>query len=539
MAKGYRAKEPKDYRIILQQDASEPLVAHFGPVTKEGLIAASVGQLKGVPVDVYASDVDHAGGVHFNSKTWEHHSAHMKTLSCSAALQLRNALQQLIVEGTDPLHVYCEAAHANGIDYMLRVRTNDLHDVVGIWLKVDKPRTRPGSSVPELYYHTSQWKLSHPEYLMGDPTDDTHKDSYEYWERSSLNYALGPVREHFFKLIQELVNNYDLDALELDFMRFPFHFPRQERYAQRHVMTAFIGKVRTACDEAAQRRGRPIRLSVRVPDSVELCLRTGYDLPRWLNLGYLDMVTISGGYCPFGTPWHEIVSLGKAAGVPAFACINYGPIGRDRKLIYAAATRAYAQGVTGIKLWNCFYCMDYYWAPGQIPLDFSFVKDIVSPEALVGVEKAYVPGHYFNQGDAFPVAYAYDHAVWPAQMPLTVGIASDGIGNTVVLDIGDDLVSRPTEKAKLEVDLVDLGPSDELLFFFNGRQIHHDPAAWPGVNAHSKHHFEFSIPFSQIVKGENTLELRLTKREESLAPFISLSGARLTIPGHWDRLAKR
>ena len=527
MTRQHRAREPKDYRIILQHDACEPLVSRLGPVSKAELLTASIDQFRDAPVDVYASDVNHAGGVHFNSRTCERHSTRIGRLACSAALQMTEAIQQMLDEGTEPLRIYCEGAHARGIDYMARVRMNDLHDVVGVILNVHKPRHKPSAAVPELYYHTSKWRLDHPEYLMGDPTADTPKCSYEYWERSAPNYALGPVREHMLNMIEELVHNYDLDAVELDFVRMPFNFLKQERYAQRHVMTGVIRQVKESCVSAGEERGRPIRLSVRVPDTAEMCLLSGYDLPKWLKEGYLDMVTIGGGYCPFDTPWRDIVSLCDAAGVPAFACLNHGQFHKDRQMIRAAASRAYASGVTGFELWNFFYCMDYYQPPGQNPLDYSFVADIASQDALRNLAKTYVPGDAFSLGD---VANPYDHATWPGQLPMTIGVAHAGVGNTVTFDVFDDMAARASAVARLEVDVVDLGPTDELLFFFNGRQIESDPKGWQGLLTSSQHHFEFDIPCSSIAAGENTLELRLVRRDERLMPFISLSGARLSVP---------
>jgi hypothetical protein len=94
----------------------------------------------------------------------------------------------------------------------------------------------------------------------------------------------------------------------------------------------------------------------------------------------------------------------------------------------------------------------------------------------------------------------------------------------------DDMAARASAVVRLEADVADLGPTDELLFFFNGRQIESDPKGWQGLLTSSQHHFEFDIPCSSIAAGENTLELRLVRRDERLMPFISLSGARLSVP---------
>ena len=525
MARTHQARKPEDYRIILQQDTPEPVNHHFGRVSKATLLAGSIEQFQDHPVDVYASDVNHAGGAHFDSKVRERHATQFKKLRSGTALHMRRAIQQLIDEGTDPIHIYCEGAHERGIDYMLRLRMNDLHDVHGYRLNMFKPQHRPSGSVLDPHRYTAKWKLDHPEFLLGDPDSDLPSNTYEYWERLAPNYALSQVREYTCGFAQELVSNYDLDLLELDYIRFPFHFPQDERYAQRHVMTAVVRRIRQYCDAAGKSRGRPVRLSVRVPDTIDLALRCGYDVAHWLRSGLLDMITISGGCSPFNTPWRDIVSVAHEAGVPAFACLNHGMFNKNREMIRAAAQQAYDQGVTGIKLWDFYFCMDYYHRPGQNPLDFSFIDEIADPGKLAGLSKIYVPGNSLGSDGPF------GHVSFPGQLPLTIGCASDGIANTVVFDVADDMSTRnPEAPARLTLEIINLGPFDEILFRWNGQPIEKDPAAWVGNVTRDQHWFELPLTCSQVLKGPNTLDLILAKRDEALDPFVSLMSAGLSMP---------
>ena len=80
MARTHQARKPEDYRIILQQDVPEPVNHHFGRVSKATLLACSIEQFQDHPVDVYASDVNHAGGAHFDSKVRERHAPQFKKL---------------------------------------------------------------------------------------------------------------------------------------------------------------------------------------------------------------------------------------------------------------------------------------------------------------------------------------------------------------------------------------------------------------------------------------------------------------------------
>ena len=243
------------------------------------------------------------------------------------------------------------------------------------------------------------------------------------------------------------------------------------------------------------------------------------------------MITISGGYSPFNTPWRDIVSVSHEAGVPAFACLNHGMFNKNREMIRATALQAYDQGVTGIKLWNFYFCMDYYHRPGQNPLDFSFIDEIADPGKLAGLSKIYVPGDSLASDGPFPIWPVYRHVAFPGQLLLTIGCASDWIPNTVVFDVADDMNTRnPEAPARLSLEIINLGPFDEILFRWNGQAIEKDPAAWVGNLTRDQHWFELPLACSQVVKGPNTLGLILAKRDEALDPFVSLVSAALSMP---------
>ena len=529
----HKAKSPEAYRVILQQDATEPVNQLFGPVTPEALLEVSVKLLVDHAIDVYASDANHGGGVHYDSKVAERALTSVKELRSGTALQMRGGIEQLIAQGTDPLKVYCEGAHAHGIDYMVRLRMNDLHDTVGFSLNIDKPPQTPKINAPEPYYHTSQWRRDNPGLLMGDPHDDTPLGMCEHYQRAAPNYAFGQVRQYMMAIAEELVNHCDLDVLELDFIRAPFFFTRPERYAQRHVMTEVVRRIAGFCAAAGDRRGRPVYLSARVPDSIEMSVRTGLDVERWITDGLLDMVTISGGYNPFSTPWRDIVSVAESAGIPALACLNHGMFDKDRERIRAAAQRAYDQGASGIKLWNFFYCLDYYHAPEQNPLDLGFTAEIADPEKLKELAKTYGAADSKDPRDF--IWSIYDHVTAPGQIPLTVGHAMDDIGHCIEFEIADDPAACADDNGwRLELEIVDVGPEDLLVFAWNTEPIQRDASAWRGRLNNDRHHFEFALPMNACRKGVNQLEIKLVERDARLDPFVTVLEAQIHLPGRSD-----
>lgn len=533
-----QSRSPDSYRIILQQDAPEPMLrADVRTVTPETLLDHSIRRFESLPIDVYASDANHAGGVYYKSKIAERLLSATDTYRTQQDVRMADRLQALFDAGTDPLRIYCQGAHEAGIDYMIRLRMNDLHDVVGQFCGMSKPSHKPALGFGEPYYYTSQFKKDHPEYLIGDPTDDTASGTFHYWERSALNYALGQIRQYIYGMAEELVRGYDLDILELDFIRFPFFFRRGEAYAQRHVMTELVRRIRQLCDEVGQSRGRSVFLSARVPDTIELGLRIGIDTAGWLSQGLLDMVTIGGGYSPFGVPWEDIVGHAKRAGVPAKACLNHGNFAKDLQRIRAAAHRAYHAGATGLQLWNFWYCMDYYHPKGENPLGLEFVKELTDPSSLTKKALTYEADRIMDPDEL--VGAAHFHHTWPGQMPMTIGVASDGIGQSVTFDIPEASAGRKgSDEARLLLDIANFWYHDERLeLLWNGETLQ-------GVNYELRPHegiesyrLTCGIPCGSIRAGINLLGLRLTQRNPKVDPFASLLRAELNIPDEGGRLA--
>jgi len=110
--------------------------------------------------------------------------------------------------------------------------------------------------------------------------------------RSFFNYAHLQVREYFMKLIREMIEDYDIDVLDLDFWRNPYCFPEDGKDDEHcDTMTAFIREVHRRIQESK----RKIALLVKIPSSVAVARQQGFDVERWAREGLIDGV-ILGGY---------------------------------------------------------------------------------------------------------------------------------------------------------------------------------------------------------------------------------------------------
>ena len=276
-------------------------------------------------------------------------------------MNMSNNLAWLTRDGIDPVGLVMDRARLRGMESMLSYRMNELHDV-------DKPAS------PLL---STFWK-SHPEYRVG---------GYEGWGKEALNYAIPEVREYFFAILKEVVSRYDLDGLELDYMRFPYYFPCRpdSMDAYSRIMTNFVERVRRMTDSISSARGKKILLSARVPTSLKACAYLGVDPATWSRKGLIDFVTVA----PFLSTETDIpVGEFKAAcgSIPVYTCLEFtiGARQMTREEKRAAAALLYAAGSDGMYLFNYFVAWD-----AGFEADTEVLKELANPDLLAGEDKLY------------------------------------------------------------------------------------------------------------------------------------------------------
>lgn len=526
-------REVTEYRLLFQ-DTGDQIFRMAWPPTREGFIDAFVKPYVGSAIDAYCFCTNVAGtSMFYDSKAGEMYGRDRTIFRGGSALRQHEIIKNLCAAGDDPPGLAVEAARAAGMDCFLRLRMNDLHDKLHMRCRLDKPSRLPKTWTEEPCYYMSHFKRQHPELLLGDPNDNLPKNGYEAWEAMAYNYALRPVREMYYNLAEELVTRYEPDGLQLDFLRFPFFFARHEAYAQRHLLTALLRKIRNCVQEVARHCGHPIHLIADVPETVESALRAGIDTPTWLREGLLDMVTVSRGYYPFSSPWNEVGSLARQAGVPAFACFNHGklsgwPAGDTddelgRQTLRAATDRALGAGVQGVFLWNHFYeapCYDH-WRGRTIGFDFT--HELVDRQRLAAATKTFELDTAFESQDG--PASAHSHTAWKGQVPLTISTGQD---YTVTFDLPN---TSHVARGQLWLQLIDLHFEDRAQFLWNNQPIQPADSAWPGLCLFDQFEFVFNLVGHNLRSGENKLEIRLINRDPRLEPFITLKAARLTLQG--------
>jgi hypothetical protein len=305
---------------------------------------------------------------------------------------------------------------------------NELHDV-------DKPAS------PLL---SEFWK-SHPEYRVG---------GYDGWGAYALNYAIPEVRRYVLAILSEVVGRYDLDGLELDFMRFPYYFPyhRDSMPAYAALMNGFIRQIRRMTGEIAATRGRQILLAVRVPSSLEGCAYVGLDPGTWSREGLVDFITVA----PFlstetDIPVREFKR--ECGSVPVYTGLEFtiGARMMTREEKRAAAALLYAAGSDGMYLFNYFVAWDV-----GLHADMDVLRELVHPDSLVGKDKLYTL--------AIP-RYPVPNVSLPSALPLHI---EEGERGAVILRAHEPVVPR-TMTLRIEC-AADVDPAN-LRVAFNGVEL--------------------------------------------------------------------
>jgi hypothetical protein len=247
-------------------------------------------------------------------------------------------------------------------------------------------------SINKFYY-------DHPEYRLV-PGSMSGKDLV-------LNWAVPEVRAQKLALLQELCENYDLDGLELDFLRTYSYFRLAEttREQRSGIMTAFVKEVRALLDRTA-REGRHRWLSVRIPCYTDAFDPLGIDLAAFTAAG-VDIVNASSHY--FTTQQHQLAAIRKQASNASLyfelchtiwkgekVAVGYDvfPYRRaTREHLHTAAHLAYARGADGISLFNYAYYRENGTGEGRGVFGeppFEALKALADPKVL-----AQEPQHWF------------------------------------------------------------------------------------------------------------------------------------------------
>lgn len=472
-----REARERQRRIIFNNDGGDACVHNNGrgaPPSDDKLIEAFIDERdprKGGQIDsVFYCSGAGLGLCWHATKIGTEISLEHSSEECRA----HNLVPRLRAAGTDPLAEMVKVCRESGKEIFWSMRMNDTHD----------------ANAPILL---SDFKKKNPDVLMGTASAPPARTTW-----SAVDYGSAKVRDFAVSIIREVVENYDVDGVELDFFRHPQLFRSVANGGTAspkdlEKMTGLIERIRAVLDETALKKGKPLLLAVRAPDSLEYCKAIGIDLERWFELGLVDL-SIAGGYFRLGD-WGESVKLGHRHGVKVYADLSDSRVLLNGKLeprrispagYRGRALEALDAGVDGIYMFNFFRT------------DRPQFSELGSLETLRGKDRFHVADvlGLYNAGRwvVDGAAYARRPSLTPEQ-PLRIPE-----GGSVEIPLRIPLLEGE-EGARLELLVLSTAPADSLQAALNGVPLQ-------GISGKDQW-VRFPVDRASVQKGVNIFRLKV------------------------------
>jgi len=287
----------RERRIIFNNDGDD--LAASTAVTAEGLLEQRTTALLGSQVDAI-----------WYYSTWGmklHHQdgAFGRLYRCPdpGGANIQNYHQLMANEGKDALEIMIETARAHDLEIFYSNRMNDWHDSFSTALLYDIRREHP------------EWSLSTEE----EGRKYQYPDVRSAW--SAWDFEQAEIRNLTVEALREVCQTYDIDGIELDFLRGTVYFAptmKLEPVEQKHldIMNDMMRQIRTMSEEEGLKRGRPILIAARCADDLELSRSIGLDVETWLKEGLIDILQI-GSWTDIMVPAKPLIELAHSYEVPA------------------------------------------------------------------------------------------------------------------------------------------------------------------------------------------------------------------------------
>lgn len=401
--------------------------------------------------------------------------------------------REFILDGNDLIQLSLDRARQKGIDFFLTWRMNESHGV--------REPGNPGNC--------RFWR-EHPEFRIGG------EGPFAWCEENALCFSHQAVRDYQFGFLEELCSRYDIDGLELDFLRFPYFFRRVVPFEEKApIMTDFLRRVRRMLDA----RGRKIPISARVHNRLDLVRETGLDIASWLAEDLVQILNVSPSYITqpdsdiegFRKAFPEAWILGEMT-----QCMTRGrsielSVEQTRKttpeVLQALAYSFLERGANGISFFNFTYYRDYSFGdPAKLDRfepPYEALKHIADREFL-----ANQPKHYYIGANSF---WSREQSQLPAE--LTPGRAVQ-----LRIHVADDAPAERFSRAILRL-MSEQGALEDvpICASLEGNLLTgtvHEGELFPTIylegipDTHAPYR-DYTVPLELVHKGWNTVQFEL------------------------------
>jgi len=202
-------------------------------------------------------------------------------------------------------------------------------------------------------YLINQLMIEHPEFRLSPA--------------GSFDYGQTEVRNYYKAFIKEALERYDVDGIELDWMRTFFLFKPGMESDGIEQINLFMKDIRNIVEQNSKERGHQIQIAARIPVTPSIGRSFGLDGVAWVKNGSVDILIPSNFHYPtnfdipveqwkaeIGNKYSYMLAPGMDLGI---LCVNTN----SSKIMYnsvetvrAFAISGYSRGADAIYLFNNF-----------------------------------------------------------------------------------------------------------------------------------------------------------------------------------------
>ena len=308
-----------------------------------------------------------------------------------------NPMLDLEEAGVDWLAEAILACRQYGVAPWVSIRMNDVH----------------GSNNPScLFINCPLYEDAR--YRLRGERPEIPGETWSYF--SGLNYECAEVRDYMFAQILEVVEDYEFEGLELDWLRNPLCCEPGASQATIDMMTEWVGEIRALTHARGEQTGRRYPLGIRTPGDLGTMRAIGLDITAMVQQGLIDYVSPSNFW---QTTWdmpHNRLRAELGEEVTIYGVIedapNWLPCARDggqrgtlhhwtqtlNRLLSASAplmrgnaAGKLALGADGIEFFNFFATDQDLWEEeaATSPADYAAIRRIDQLDFLRGQPKGY------------------------------------------------------------------------------------------------------------------------------------------------------
>ncbi len=479
-------------RTIYFNDARHFYLFVFEPPMTMEDMWRPVEEVAGTGVDTLVYGVARADGLFYPSKAGKSFRSDMDVIDSAIYWKVRHNILSLEERGVDILQALADRAHERGMEFFASFR-------MGTYEGVGSPEADPSAG--------------------------------------GRGLADSVARENQLRVFHEIVTQYDLEGLELDFGASPGGMPPvllDEDVAEYSpALTEHVRRIAEMTHDAGMQVG------LRAPCIESVCESQGFDVRAWLKDGLVDYV-VPMMYANLRLdpqmPIEWMIEAAHEVDVPVYGIlqpfveVGYPGHGYDEhytpEMMRAAVSNHLAKGADGVYSWF----LD--WPLGAE--ERNMLTEMANPDLMVEANKQYRLSRRTEQ--AAKLGYS-------TTLPLEIPRADPERRYAIPVFIADDIRGKADriKRVTLRMRIGNTVTEDRISVRLNGESlagqtIRRDTGAYVRipVSPHRIEHYsaqwiEFELSSVRPKRGENLVEVSLDGRPPTLGGGITIDDLEITV----------